>query len=108
MAGNTDSYGAGSFDVYLIKTDANGNWIEEGTKRTVQTAGIGLRALPNPFTAFTRIQGHEDDDFVLSDVTGRSVGMYKGAKIGENLSAGVYFIIPHDQGIDPLRILKIK
>jgi hypothetical protein len=69
---------------------------------------ITLKVQPNPFISFTRIPSHEQEEFAVSDVSGRSVGMYKGEKIGENLTAGVYFIVPQNKELKPIRIVKIK
>ncbi len=108
IAGDTRSFGAGYFDVYLIKTDAIGNGdVEEGKTRT-KDQEIRFKAIPNPFTSFTRIPGYEKEYFVLSDITGRLVGKYNGASIGENLPAGVYFIMPQGKKLKPIRIVKVK
>jgi len=108
IAGSTYSFGAGGYDVYLIKTDVYGNAAVEERNTSAQSVDVGLKILPNPFTSFARIPGYEKEDFNVSDITGRMVGKYKGAKIGENLSAGVYFIIPQDKSLKPVRIVKIK
>jgi len=63
---------------------------------------------PNPFSSFSSVQGHERDRFVLYDVSGRRVGVYKGDRIGEGLQAGVYFIRRDDRDSKPLRIVKVR
>jgi hypothetical protein len=108
IAGVTWSYGAGYADVYLIKTDENGNAVVEEMKGGTKSIEVRLKVVPNPFTSFTRIPGYEKEDFILADITGRLVGKYKGAKIGENLPSGVYFIISQNKNIIPLRIVKIR
>jgi len=105
IAGITDSLGNG-YDVLLIKTDADG--IAAVEERKKQSLEVRLQAVPNPFTSFARILGYENENFTLSDITGRMVGKYKGAKIGANLPAGVYFIIPQDKSLKPVRVVKIK
>jgi len=80
----------------------------EERKSRAQIFDVRLKTVPNPFTSFARIPGYEKEDFALSDIMGRVVGKYKGAKIGENLSAGVYFIISQNKNIKPLRIVKVK
>ena len=108
IAGETQSYGNG-IQVYLIKTDANGNSGVETPIRQLDGSTIRqLKATPNPFVSFTLIPGHSSEIFALYDISGRRVGVYKGDRIGEGLRAGVYFIRSLGQGGKPLRVVKIR
>jgi hypothetical protein len=67
-----------------------------------------LSVVPNPFVSYSRTPGYEAERFALYDVSGRKVGVYKGDRIGEGLSAGVYFLKPEGQDAKPLRIVKLR
>jgi len=108
VAGVSGSVGNG-LQVYLIKTDVNGNvGVEESRQGDKETRGKGLTATPNPFTSFATVPGHETDRFALYDVSGRRVGTYKGDRIGEGLEAGVYFVREEGKDGKPLRIVKVR
>jgi len=110
VAGYTTSFGD-SAQVYLIKTDANGNvGVEESRQgdRETRRQGERLRATPNPFTSFATLPGHEGERFSLYDVSGRKVGVFKGDRIGEGLAPGVYFLKLADRDSKPLRIVKVR
>ncbi len=68
----------------------------------------GFKVFPNPFSSFTTLRGHEADRFSIYDISGRKVGVYKGDRIGEGLSAGVYFIKLEGCDNKPLRIIKLR
>jgi len=108
IAGSTASFGPGSYDVYLIKTDVNGN---VGTERGQGFEGPrvqGLKITPNPFISFATLPGHEAERFSLYDIAGRRVGTYRGDRIGEGLTPGVYFLKPKSREARPLRVVKIR
>ena len=108
IAGATDSFGD-STQVYLIKTDANGNvGVEERPEARGQSLEVRIRPRPNPFTSFTSVLGHERDHFALYDVSGRRVGVYRGDRIGEGLRAGVYFVRPESWEGKPVRVVKVR
>ena len=109
IAGWTWSFGAGNRDVYLIKTDANGNVGVETPVRPLDGSTVRpLKATPNPFTFFATLPGHEAERFSLYDIFGRKVGVYKGDRIGAGLSAGVYFLKPVSGDAKPFRIVKLR
>jgi hypothetical protein len=92
VAGYTLSFGAGSCDVYLIKTDANGNVGVAEPLTVNRSSQARLLAQPNPFTSVTRVPGHEREYFAVSDVTGRQVAVSRGDRVGAGLRSGVYFL----------------
>jgi hypothetical protein len=48
------------------------------------------------------------EQFNLYDIAGRKVGTYRGDRIGEGLSAGVYFIRREGEGGTLARVVKIR
>ncbi len=109
VAGYTSSFGNG-WQVYLIKTDANGNvGVEESFGRFQPlTSNLSFSVVPNPFTSFASVPGHEAERFSLYDVSGRKVGVYKGDRVGAGLSAGVYFLRPQEGKANPVRVVKVR
>jgi len=67
-----------------------------------------LTFFPNPFTSFATLPGHEAERFALYDISGRRVGVWKGDRVGEGLSPGVYFLRPSGQSGKPLRVVKVR
>jgi len=108
IAGYTNSFGAGRYDFYVIKIDAQGgSGIEEANAFNDFWRGA-YSATPNPFVSFARVPGHEAERFALYDISGRKVGTYKGDRIGEGLTPGVYFLRPESGEARPLRVVKIR
>jgi hypothetical protein len=108
VTGEATSFG-NSYQVYVIKTDANGSsGVEDGEPSHLPPHTSRFTVLPNPFSSFATVPGHSSERFSLYDISGRRVGVYKGDRIGEGLRAGVYFVRKLDGGTPPVRIVKIR
>jgi hypothetical protein len=108
VAGWTNSFG-NDWQVYLIKTDANGNvGVETPVRQFDGSKFRQLKATPNPFTSFATLPGHEGERFSLYDIFGRKVGTFQGDRVGEGLGPGVYFLRSSDNKGKPLRVVKVR
>jgi hypothetical protein len=99
----------GNREIYY-KRNPTGNalGINENSAGSMQQIPTGLIAFPNPFTSFTTISGYEKHSFVLYDITGKRVGTFRGDRIGQGLSAGVYFLRFDGNNAESVRIVKLR
>lgn len=97
-----------NFEIWF-KRNPNGNLgINEDTDKGKLIPDAQFGITPNPFSQFAVVVGRENDNFIVSNVGGQKIGVYKGNRIGFDLPAGVYFVIPEDRKATPLRVVKIK
>jgi hypothetical protein len=82
--------------------------VEKESKRFEGPRVQGFKITPNPFISFATLPGHEAERLALYDIAGRKVGTYKGDRIGEGLSAGVYFVKREGDGRSLVRVVKIR
>jgi hypothetical protein len=97
----------GNFEIYY-KRNPTGNLRVEENSVPSPVSRFPFSVRPNPFTTFATLPGHEAERFALYDVSGRRVGNYKGDRVGEGVSAGVYFLKPEGKDAKPLRIIKLR
>lgn len=111
IAGITDSYGAGGYDLYLVKTYPDQVAIEENLSQTNPPSSTDIEISPNPFYDRIKISYHKKfygciKDIKIYDVTGRLVKTFNNLtnyqlpihwdgsdNVGNHVSAGIYYII---------------
>jgi Neuraminidase (sialidase) len=99
----------GNLEVYYKRNPTGNSGVEESFSSFYPlTSNLSFSVVPNPFTSFTSVPSHPSERFALYDVSGRKVGVYKGDRIGEGLSAGVYFLKPFGGNAKPIRIVKLR
>jgi hypothetical protein len=107
IVGFTNSFGAGDFDVYVIKTDANGS-LAVAEPRTGRTASAGsLNVVPTPFSSCARVVGREAEQFGLYDVSGKLVSTCRGDRVGSDIVPAVYFVKSFSDGASG-RVVKTR
>jgi hypothetical protein len=107
IVGFTKSFGAGDFDVYVIKTDANGSLaVEEPRAARTATAG-SLSIVPTPFSSCARVVGREAEQFGLYDISGKLVRTCRGDRVGAGIAPAVYFVKSFADGTSQ-RVVKTR
>jgi hypothetical protein len=100
----------GNNDIYAQRISASGSGVWRDSQGSFQplTSNPSFSVVPNPFTSFATLPGHEFEHFALYDISGRRVGTYRGDRVGANLPPGMYFLRPEAGSSKPLRVVKIR
>ena len=99
----------GNYEIYYKRNPTGNSGVGESIGSFYPlTPNLSFSVIPNPFTSFARIPGHEADRFALYDISGRRVGVYKGDRIGEGLRVGVNFLRAESGKAKPVRIVKVR
>ncbi|MBM3331189.1 hypothetical protein FJY68_04965 [candidate division WOR-3 bacterium] len=107
VMGFTNSYGAGGYDLYMIKTDANGSLAVDAPPVAPRAHENNLQVVPSPFAYSARVVGMESEKFGLFDAAGNLVETCCGKRVGVGLAPGVYFI-RHDASGESQRTVKTR
>jgi hypothetical protein len=102
------SWSVGSYGMVLGWREAGVSGVENRVQGFEGSRVQGVKAYPNPFVTYARVQGREKEKFTLYDITGRRVGTYKGDRIGADATAGVYFLMVEGKEAGPVRIVKVR
>ncbi len=109
MVWDDNRWDPANYEIYY-KGNPTGNPIglEEKLTSRCQPFPRVLRAAPNPFVSFATIPGHENERFALYDIAGQRVGIFRGDRIGEGLSAGIYIVKPESGDNQTACIIKVR
>ena len=97
----------GNNEIYYKRNPTGNSGVEESALPSSDSRFL-FSTRPNPFTSFASVPGHSSERFTLYDISGRRVGVYKGDRVGEGLSAGVYFLRAEGKSAKPLRVVKVR
>jgi hypothetical protein len=99
------------YDIFTARGSRNPSAVHDKDKERYPVR-LKLVCYPNPFTSFASVYDHFPELFVLYDISGRKVGVYRGDRIGWDVSPGVYFLRPDTRNLLPdtriLRIVKLR
>jgi hypothetical protein len=104
----SDNRISGSSHIYDIFSSRGVRKVGIEGEREASHFATRFNCNPNPFTSFASVPGYEKESFVLYDVSGRKVGVYKGDRIGWDISPGVYFLRAEKGDRRPVRIVKLR
>ena len=94
--------------IYYKRNPTGNSGVEELSSSHLPPYASRFTVSPNPFTSFATLPGHGREFFALYDISGRRVGVYRGDRIGEGLSPGVYFLKLDGKVAKPFRVVKFR
>ncbi len=75
-------------------------------KPLFNNSATDIYVFPNPFSKYAVIPKHENEEFLIYDITGKLCSKTLGNQIGSGLAPGIYFIRSTQYNIPAIRIVK--